>query len=131
MNAEYYARLLDRLREEIKEKRRGKLRKGVLILHDNAPVHTAFKARSSLNKNGFTEINHPAYSPDLAPCDYFLFKNLKKNLRGRRFSTDEEMKDAVNDHFDAQNQTYFFNGMMSLIDKCHKCISVAGDYIEK
>lgn len=95
------------------------------------PVHTAFTARSSLNKNGFAEINHPPYSPDLAPCDYFLFKNLKKNLRGRRFSTDEEMKEAVNDHFDTQDKTYFFNGLMSLIDKCHKCISVAGDYIEK
>lgn len=131
MNADYYAILLDRLREEIKEKRRGKLRKGILILQDNAPVHTACMARASLKKNGFAEINHPPYSPDLAPCDYYLFKNLKKNLRGRRFSTDEEMKDAVNDHFDAQDKKYFFTGMMSLIDKCHKCISVAGDYIEK
>lgn len=131
MNAEYYANLLDQLRKKIKEDRRGKLSKGVLILHDNAPAHTAFKARSSLTKNGFTEINHPPYSPDLAPSDYFLFKNLKKNLRGRRFSTDEEMKDAVNDYFDEQNNNYYFNGMLSLIDKCRKCISVAGDYIEK
>ncbi|KAL0822343.1 hypothetical protein ABMA28_004441 [Loxostege sticticalis] len=60
-------------------KRRGKLSKGVLILQDNAPVHTALTARSALSKNGFTEINHPPYSPDLAPCDYFLFKDLKKN----------------------------------------------------
>lgn len=131
MNAAYYANLLDRLREKIKEKRRGKLRKGVLILHDNAPVHTALTARSSLVKNGFSEINHPPYSPDLAPCDYFLFKNLKKNLRGRRFSTDEEMEEAVNDYFDTQDKTWFFNGLMSLIDKCNKCVSVAGDYIEK
>lgn len=131
MNADYYANLLDQLREQIKEKRRGKLSKGVLILQDNAPVHTALTARSALSKNGFTEINHPPYSPDLAPCDYFLFKDLKKKLRGRKFSTDEEMKEAVTDHFDEQNKNYYYNGMMSLICKCHKCISLAGDYIEK
>ncbi|KAL0852947.1 hypothetical protein ABMA27_012740 [Loxostege sticticalis] len=104
-----------------KERRRGKLSKGVLILQDNAPVHTALTARSALSKNGFTEINHPPYSPDLAPCDYFLFKDLKKKLRGRRFSTDEEMKEAVTDHFDEQNKNYYYNGMMSLICKCHNC----------
>lgn len=131
MNAAYYANLLDQLQETIKEKRRGKLSQGILILHDNAPVHTAFHARSVLGKNGFTELNHPPYSPDLAPCDYFLFRNLRKCLRGRRFSTDEEMKAAVDDHFDDQSKKYFFDGLMSLIDKCNKCITVAGDYIEK
>ena len=35
----YYADLMKQLRTEIKEKRRGKLSQGVLLLHDNAPVH--------------------------------------------------------------------------------------------
>ena len=66
----YYASILERLRETIKEKRRGKLTKGVLLLHDNAPVHKSRVALAALRKSGFEIINHPPYSPDLAPCDY-------------------------------------------------------------
>ncbi|XP_045459255.1 histone-lysine N-methyltransferase SETMAR-like [Melitaea cinxia] len=78
MNAEYYARLLKKVREVIVEKRRGKISKGILFLQDNAPVHTARIARQALRETGFDEVNHPPYSPDLAPSNYFLFKNLKK-----------------------------------------------------
>jgi hypothetical protein len=43
---------------------------------------------------GFEKINHPPYSPNLAPRDFYLFKDLKKVLRGR-FSGEDEMKSAV------------------------------------
>jgi histone-lysine N-methyltransferase SETMAR len=38
---------------------------------------------------------HPAYSPDLAPSDFRLFPTLKEFLIGRRFKSDEEVKNAV------------------------------------
>lgn len=131
MNAEYYSSLLHQLRDAIKEKRRGKLSKGILILHDNAPVHTARTTMLTMKELGFDAVNHPPYSPDLAPCDYFLFRHLKKDLRGRRFLTDDEMKAAVSDFFDEKPKDFFFHGLMSIFDKCNKCISLAGDYIEK
>jgi hypothetical protein len=34
-------------------------------------------------------IPHPLYSPDLAPCDFFLFPKMKLKLKGRRFDTIE------------------------------------------
>jgi hypothetical protein len=37
-------------------------------------------------------IPHPPYSPDLAPCDFFLFPKMKLNLKGRRFDTIEEIQ---------------------------------------
>jgi hypothetical protein len=37
-------------------------------------------------------IPHPPYSPDLAPCDFFLFPKMKLKLKGRRFDTTEEMQ---------------------------------------
>lgn len=107
MNADYYANLLCQLRDAIKEKRRGKLNRGVLILHDNAPVHTARTTQLAMARNGFDAIDHPPYSPDLAPCDYFLFRLLKKDLRGRRFSTDNEMIAAVNEYFDDKPKDFF------------------------
>ncbi|GBP24177.1 Histone-lysine N-methyltransferase SETMAR [Eumeta japonica] len=81
-------------REAVVQKRRGKLSRGVLFLQDNTSVHMARVSRQALKDTGFSEIDHPPYSPDLAPSDYFLFSNLKKELRGRRFVDDKQMKMA-------------------------------------
>ena len=63
----YYANLLDQLRTVIREKRRGKLSKGILLQQDNARVHTCKIAMDAVEQNGYELIPHPAYSPDLAP----------------------------------------------------------------
>ena len=77
----YYANLLDQLRILIREKRRGKLSKSVLLQQDNARVHICKVAMDAAERNGFELIPHPAYSSDLAPSDFFLFPNLKKDIR--------------------------------------------------
>ena len=78
----YYAKLLGQLRTAIREKRRGKLAKGVLLQQDNARVHTFKVAMDAVERNGYEFIPHPAYSPGLAPSDFFLFPNFKKDIRG-------------------------------------------------
>ena len=84
----YYANLLDQLRTAIHEKRRGKLSKGVLLQQDNTRVHTCKVAMDAVERNGYELLPHPAYSPDLAPSDFFLFPNLKKDIRGLHFRSD-------------------------------------------
>ena len=69
-------------RAAIREKRRGKLSKGFLLQQDNARVNTCKVAMDAVERNGYELIPHPAYSPDLAPSDVFLFSNLKKGIRG-------------------------------------------------
>ena len=91
----YYANLLDQLRTAIREKRRGKLSKGVLLQQDNARVPTCKVAMDAVERNGYELIPPPAYSPDLAPSDFFLFSNLKKDVRGHHFRSDEEVVTAV------------------------------------
>jgi histone-lysine N-methyltransferase SETMAR len=76
-------------------KRRGKLSAGMLILHDSAPVHMSAKSQAAIRQCGFQQLNHQPYSPDLAPSDYFLLRDIKKFLRGKRFSSDEEVKESV------------------------------------
>ena len=49
----------------------------------------------AVKRNGYELIPHPAYSPDLAPSDYLLFPNLKKDIRGRHFRSKEEVVAAV------------------------------------
>ena len=68
---------------------------GVLLLHENASAHKSRTSRAAIRKCGFVVLNHPPYSPDLAPSDYFLFRNLKKIERGRRFPDDNAVKEAV------------------------------------
>ena len=54
------------------------LTKGVLFLHDNASAHLALAAQKKLAYLGFQCLDHPHYSPDLAPSNYHLFPELKK-----------------------------------------------------
>ena len=62
-----------------------KVSAGVLLLHDNAPAHKSCISRAAIRKCGFVELNHPPYSPDLSPSDYFLFRNLKNFCVGDDF----------------------------------------------
>ena len=69
------------MRIVIREKHRGKLSKGILLQQDLARVHTCKIAMDADERNGYELIPHPAYSPDLAPTDYFLFPNLGSETR--------------------------------------------------
>jgi transposase len=102
-----YANTITALQEAIIEKRQGKLSVGVLLLHDNAPVHMSAKSQAAIRQYGFQQLNHPLYSPDLAPSDYFLFRVMKKFLRGKRFSSDEDVKEAVTTWFEEQSKVFF------------------------
>ena len=79
INAEYYLSLPVQLKDILKEKCRGKVTKGFLFLHDNAPAHRALATQKKLAYLGFQYPDHPPYSPDLAPSDYHLFPELKND----------------------------------------------------
>ena len=79
INAEYYSFLLVQVKDILKEKRRGKVTKGVLFLHDNAPAHRALATLKKLAYLCFPCPDRPPYSPDLAPSDYHLFPRMKNN----------------------------------------------------
>ena len=131
MNAAYYASLLHKLRDTIKEKWQGILSCGVHLLLDNAPVHTAAVAKAAVKESDFEEIEHPPYSPDLAPSDYYLFSKLKKDLWGKKFDEDKEIKTAVLEHFADKGPEYFLKSIELLVQRCEKCVEIKGGYIEK
>lgn len=114
MNAVYYAQLISQVRSKLKELRRGKLGRQILFLQDNAPVHTGRIAKAAVKAAGFDEVNQPPYSPDLAPSDYYLFRDLKSALRGKRYDSEEDMKAAVEEHFTGLDKTYFLKGLKLL-----------------
>ena len=70
---------------------------------DNALVHNSILVTDYLTKMGIKTVPHPRYSPDLAPCDFWLFPK----LRGSRYETTEEMKEAVTKVIDILTQKDF------------------------
>ena len=77
INKEFYLEVLRRLRESVRRKRREKWRDGDWVLHhDNAPAHTSHLLQHFLAKHGTAQLQQPPYSPDLVPCEFFLFPRL-------------------------------------------------------
>ena len=55
--------------------------------HDNTPIHASRLMQSFLVKRQITQVTQPLYSPDLAPCDFWLLPKLKSPLKGKRLQT--------------------------------------------
>ena len=103
---------------------------GVLFLHDNVPAHQALATQKKLAYLGFQCLDHPPYSPDLAPSDYHLFPGSKKQLKGRHFSSDAEVTAAVETWLDGQHPNFFLSGLQKLEQRAKKCIELRGEYVE-
>ena len=76
-------------------------------MHDNALAHRALANPKKLTYLGFQCLDHPPYSPDLAPSDYHLFPGPKKQLKGRHFSSDAEVIAAAETWLDGQPSDFF------------------------
>ena len=70
-------------------------------------------------------------APDLAPSDYFHFPNLKKDIRGCHFRSNEEVMAAVEEWVRDKDPGFFSSGLMALEHRWSKCIILEGNYIEK
>ena len=68
----------------------------------------------AVERNGYELIPHPVYSPDLAPSDFFLFPNLKKDIRGLPFRSDEEVVRAAEEWVSGKDPDFFSSGLMAL-----------------
>ena len=74
---------------------------------------------------GIKTVPHPPYSPDLAPCDFWLFPK----LRGCRYGT-IEMKEAVTKVIDTLTQADFPGALQKCVEKYNKCTAAGGYYFE-
>ncbi|XP_067944477.1 uncharacterized protein [Watersipora subatra] len=74
---------------------------------------------------------HPPYSPDLAPSDFHLFGPLKNHMRGKHFTTDAAVMEAVREWFRTQRLEFYSAGIEKLPGRWNKCMEKEGDYIEK
>lgn len=131
INAAYYCELLNEVRAAYRRKRRDQPIREVILLHDNARPHTAALTVSKLREMHWTQLDHPPYSPDLSPCDFHLFGPLKEALGGQRFEDDEGVEGFVRNWLLTQPASFYDAAIKNLPSRWEKCISKAGNYVEK
>ena len=98
--------------------------------HNDTPSHAALVLREHFAKNSTHIVPQPSYSTDLAPCDFWLFPELKRRLQGHRFDTIEEIQAETKKALKAIPEIEF----NKCFDECkkywHKCIISGVDYFE-
>ena len=130
VNKEYYVEVLREFKKRFRRKRPALFKSGQWHFHqNNAPVHNSILVTDYLIKMGIKTVPHPPYSSDLAPYDFCLFPKLKEKLRGCRYETIEEMKEAVTKVIDTLTQEDFHGAFQKLLER-YKCIAAGGDYFE-
>ena len=63
-----------------------------LLHHDNAPAHSSNLVQQFLAKHKIVQLRQPSYSPDITPCDFWMFPKLKMALKGKRFDDIETIQ---------------------------------------
>ena len=102
------------------------------VLHlDNAPAHSALSIRQFLAERNVPILEHPPYSPDLAPCDFFLFPRLKGVIKGIRFPDMEAIKMAMTTELRRIPEEAFQGCIKAWKKRMDKCVRVEENYFEE
>ena len=101
-----------------------------LLYDDNAPSHRALATCEFLTHNSITTCPHPPYSPDLAPCDFFLFPKMKLKLKGRRFDGLEEIQRESQNVLGTLREQDFQHAFQQWQWRCDRCVAAQEDCIE-
>lgn len=130
-SAVYTEKCLPQVLENIRRGRPESILRQHFLHHDNAPSHKAKKTQEFLAASGINVLEPPPYSPDLAPCDFWIFPKLKEPLRGKTFETEEEIEAAVKEQLDLLEKADFEQCFQRWIHRLKKCIEIGGEYVEK
>ena len=114
------------VQEEIPSETPALFKSGQWHFHqDNTLVYNSILVTDYLTKMGIKTVPQPPYIWDLAPRDFWLFPK----LRGCRYETTEEMKEAVTKVIDTLTQEDFHGAFQKLLsERYNKCIAAGGDY---
>ena len=130
VNANYIMDALGKFLKIFKKKRPEVASQEWFFHWDNAPVHTAAVVKDWMAAKQLQVIEHPPYSPDLAPADFFLFPKIKKQLAGKTL-TQESLKKEWEGAARTLTADDFATAFRRWYGRCDKCIRIGGNYVEK
>lgn len=127
----YYSSVLKtQFMAKMRKKRPELCENGWLFHQDNAPAHKSRVCLDILDEIGCEILVHPPYSPDLAPCDFFLFPALKKQLRGNHYESDDALNQAVTGALNMVSKNGLWEAFEAWQHRWNRCIDAEGSYFE-
>ena len=125
-----YRCLVDTFSERCDEKWPQKLAT-FLLYHDTAPCHKSASTQARIDELDFTQLGHPAYSLDLAPNDFYLFPTLKRQLRGIRMDSLDELKKRALAVFRSIPKDDYKKSCITWFEMWQKSVKYKGEYFQK
>lgn len=129
VTADWYTTIC--LPQVIAELRKTNPKRRIILHQDNASSHTARKTIEFLTQQNVELLDHPPYSPDLSPNDFFTFPKIKDGLRGHRFQSSEGAVDAFKNAILTVPTNEWNNCFQNWFERMQKCINLRGEYFEK
>jgi hypothetical protein len=97
---------------------------------DNAPIPNTRTVVGQLGQSGFKSMNRPPYSPDLAPCDFFLFGYMKEQLKGRGFAEEEELLSMLSEPMSEIPPNMILRVFANGDRRLQRCLLMEGEHVE-
>ena len=104
--------------------------RGIKVLHHNAPAHKSTTVQEYLKESGLDVLDHPPYSPDLTPCDFWLFPRLKEMLVGHRFESRCGKGCAVYQCLQHIPKEDYRAAFRKWVNQCKMCVEADEAYFE-
>ena len=124
----YIGNCLESLIDNIKRQRPTCGVQGIKLHYDNGRLHVHKEVSNYLESEGITIIKHPPYSPNLAPCDFWLFDFIKQNMPDQ--SDSESLHQAVSDFMNSLSIEEYRKTFDKWIERMRLCVNNRGDYFE-
>ncbi len=99
-------------------------------LHDNARLHAAKLTQKTIMELGWDVLSHPAYSPDLTPSDYHLFRSMEHHLRERIYKNEEDIPKYIDEFLASKDASFYHRGIEQLPARWQKVIDSNGTYFD-
>ena len=103
---------------------------GIKLLHDKAPAHKSATVQEYLKESGLDVLDHPPYSPDQSPCDFWLFLRLKEMLAWHRFESCCGIGSAVYQCLQHIPKEDYRVALQKWVDRCKMCVEADRAYFE-
>ena len=131
ITAQYYTdQVLPQVLEHQAKSAPTRRRSRLLLHHDNAAPHKARLTVQFLEQQGITLLPHPPYSPDLAPCDFWLFPKIKGAIAGKQFHRIQDLARTVNSELRGIPTSEYRDCFMKWRRRMERCIEAGGEYFE-
>jgi hypothetical protein len=102
-----------------------------LVIHaDNSPCHAAYIVLDFVSQRNIRFAPHPPYSPDITPSGFFPFGYFRRELRGSRFQTGEELLVEIRKLRGEISLETLLDVFQGWISWCESLIASNGNYFE-